>query len=293
MATIFEHTQTNILVIPQALFAMQDVTIINQDQHSVIFYKALQNDLTNIEFYTNSPCFIYIDSGREVITNSANESIELLPGDSVFIPQGLNLHSDFVKQTESLSAYLVFFSDQTITDFLARIKQLPDADTAPAEPHLLPKNPDLRSFFTSVSRDIQDPGYLATKLHELLFLIANESAKQKLYKCLLNIKTKLPKRNLARLLEQHDIIQLSVTDLANISGRSISSFNRDFKNIYEMSPKQWLQEKRLCHAKTLLEEQNISVTETAMAVGYENVSNFIRAFKIKYGVTPKQIKLSK
>ncbi|WP_271270768.1 AraC family transcriptional regulator [Aliamphritea hakodatensis] len=290
MATIFQHTQTNILVIPQALFDMQDIRVISHHQNSAILHKSLQQDLTDIEFYTNTPCLIYIENGREVITGSDNKTTELLAGDAVFIPQGLNLHSDFVRQTESLKAYLVFFDDRIIHSFLSQTQyRNSESSTQPAL-CVLADNPHLEAFFTSLHSHIGEPGYLSAKLHELLYLLTDNHDKATLFTSLSAVSTAPPKRNLTRLLSQQDIIRLSVSDLASLSGRSLSSFNRDFKQIYNMPPKQWLQEKRLSCAKDLLEQQEMSVTDTALNVGYDNVSNFIRAFKRQYGTTPKQHK---
>ncbi|NIR93937.1 MAG: helix-turn-helix transcriptional regulator, partial [Gammaproteobacteria bacterium] len=78
---------------------------------------------------------------------------------------------------------------------------------------------------------------------------------------LLAKSTVSPKRNITRLLEAHDVLNLSVSDLAHISGRSLSSFNRDFKAIYQVPPQQWLRDKRLSHAKELLSQQGLSVTD--------------------------------
>jgi AraC-like DNA-binding protein len=99
-----------------------------------------------------------------------------------------------------------------------------------------------------------------------------------------------PKKNLMRLLDTIDITNLSVSDLAHLSGRSLSSFNRDFKNLHQITAKQWLLEKRLLHAKELLESEKYLVTEVAMMVGYNNISHFIKAYKRKYGLTPKAAK---
>ena len=43
---------------------------------------------------------------------------------------------------------------------------------------------------------------------------------------------------------------------------------------------------RLEHAKQLLQDTDIPVTEIAMQSGYQNVSYFIRSFKKTYGVSP-------
>ncbi|UTV29908.1 helix-turn-helix domain-containing protein [Photobacterium atrarenae] len=293
MKTIFEHTQSSVLVIPQALFAIKDVTVLCHHQNSVIFYKNLEQDLVDIEFYINTPCFIYIESGREVITNSHNDTIELTAGSSIFLPQGLKLQSDFVKETESLKAYLVFFDDDVIVDYLSKLKRPLDCLNSTKAFCLLEGGDEFTAFFDSIRGDIKAPSYLNIKLQELLHLIAWRES-QGIFHSLLSSKKRVPpQQNFARLLETLDVLHLTVGDLAHLSGRSLSSFNRDFKETYKVTPKKWLREKKLSRAKELLAGNELSVTEVALTVGYENVSAFIKAFKLKYGVTPKQIKLYK
>ncbi|MEJ2613172.1 MAG: helix-turn-helix transcriptional regulator [Candidatus Thiodiazotropha sp.] len=60
--------------------------------------------------------------------------------------------------------------------------------------------------------------------------------------------------------------------------------------MYHESAKPWLLRKRLSRARELLESDNYTVTDVAMMVGYSNVSHFIKAFKIRYGLTPKTVK---
>ena len=128
------------------------------------------------------------------------------------------------------------------------------------------------------------------KLLECLYLLASYDKNQDFDAHLAKAKIENRKRNLARLMKNNDILQLSVADLAHLSGRSLSSFNRNLKVTYEMSPKQWLQDKRMSHAKKLLESDKHSVTYVASLVGYNNSSHFIKAFKEKYQVTPNQLK---
>lgn len=292
MKTIFEHTQSNILVIPQALFAMKDVTVVSHHRNSAILYKNLEQDLVDVEFYTNTPCFIYIESGREVITNSNGDTIELGAGSAIFLPQGLNLQSDFVKETQSLKAYLVFFDDDVVMDYLSKFKGGLSCHEIKEAFCLLEGGDEFTAFFDSIRVEIETPTYLNIKLQELLHLIAWRDS-QCIFHSLLSTKKRVPtKRNLARILETLDVLHLAVSDLAYLSGRSLSSFNRDFKETYKITPKKWLQEKKLARAKELLADQELTVTEVAFTMGYENVSAFINAFKLKYGITPKQIKRS-
>jgi AraC-like DNA-binding protein len=99
------------------------------------------------------------------------------------------------------------------------------------------------------------------------------------------------KRNIKRLLEQFAISELTAKELAELSGRSLSTFNREFKSLYSATPKQWLIDRRLTHAHMLLSEKQWSVTDAAIEAGYNNISHFIAAFKKKYGKTPHQAKL--
>lgn len=290
MKTIYEHTQANILVLPQALFAMKDVRVLMHRGDAVIFRKQLEQDLANIEFYTNTPCLIYIESGFETLTNSDNAITELHPGSAILLAQGQSLHSDFVKSTESLKAYLVFFDEQVIVDYLKKAKKERISSSAVHVACLMAdKDKRLDTFFKTIQLDIDDPSYLETKLHELLHLIVSIGNRESIHQ-LLSSKVMSTKRNLQRLLESDKVLHLSVSDLAHLSGRSLSTFNRDFKSLYTTTPQKWLREKRLVRANTLLETGALSVTDAALEVGYDNVSNFIRVFKLKYGKTPSQIK---
>lgn len=287
MKTVFEYTQSNILVIPQALYGMKDVEVIRSHGDAGIFYKCLEQDLVDVEFYTNVPCLVYIESGKEVLTDSNNQTIELFPESAIFFAQGLTLHSDYVKLTESLKAYLVFFDMSVATEFVTNVAGT--SNNVRDDYCVFQSGSKVGEFFRGFHRHLDTPGYFNTKLNELLHLIAWECGKETVCRILQPNRMERPKRNLSRLLENHEVLHLSVADLSNLSGRSVSTFTRDFKKIYGSTPKQWLQEKRLAYAKKLLEDDGLSVTDTALQVGYENISNFIKAFKSRYKVTPKRL----
>ncbi len=84
------------------------------------------------------------------------------------------------------------------------------------------------------------------------------------------------------MLEHYDK-NLTIADFADLSGRSLSTFNREFKLRHNKTPKQWLIEKKIFKAKELLDEG------FSVEVGYHNVSHFIKAYKSIYGKTPKEM----
>jgi AraC-like DNA-binding protein len=80
-----------------------------------------------------------------------------------------------------------------------------------------------------------------------------------------------------------------LNDYALLSGRSLSTFHRDFKRYNDITPKQYLLDLKLEYACDQLKNSDKPVSEISYDIGYENVSHFIKAFKKKYNTTPKQL----
>ena len=68
--------------------------------------------------------------------------------------------------------------------------------------------------------------------------------------------------------------------------------SRYFKEHFHITLSQYVTYLRLEHAKQMLQETDISVTEVAMQSGYQNISYFIRSFKKMYGVSPLKYRKS-
>ena len=64
------------------------------------------------------------------------------------------------------------------------------------------------------------------------------------------------------------------------------SFIFYFKKITGKTPKDYLLEKKITHAKKLLLTTSMSILEISLAVGFESMSHFIKVFKTKYTFTP-------
>ena len=69
--------------------------------------------------------------------------------------------------------------------------------------------------------------------------------------------------------------------------------SRYFKEHFHITLSQYITHLRLEHAKQLLQDTDIPVTEIAMQSGYQNVSYFIRSFKKTYGVSPLKYRKNK
>ena len=82
----------------------------------------------------------------------------------------------------------------------------------------------------------------------------------------------------------------SIVELARRAGLNQQKLKCGFKLLFGTTIFDCYQTKRLAMAADLLENHGASVTEAALAAGYEYPSNFAIAFKRRYGVQPKQIR---
>lgn len=292
--SLAKFCSTNILDIPKGLLGIRDIKTLAAHEESSVFYKDLEADLVNIEFYTGAPCIVYIERGKEVITTSRDDSLEIGPNELIFLPKGLNLYSDYLHEGDGLNAFLLLFGQDVITRFLStglspstlisNEEAIIKIEASQAIKDYFNALPSICDFLNHSSH------FLQIKLLEFLYLLDIHN-KGELRRSLQAVQRGNPQRNIKRLMHQHAISDLSAKELAALSGRSISAFNRDFKRLFGTTPKQWLIERRISHAHYLLSTMQWSVTATAAEVGYSNISHFIAAFKKVYGKTPHQLKI--
>lgn len=80
-----------------------------------------------------------------------------------------------------------------------------------------------------------------------------------------------------------------VEKFAQLTGRSLAGFKRDFRKTFHASPRQWLQEMRLTEARRLIEKKNMKSSDIYLDLGFESLSHFSRSFKKKFGKTPTEL----
>jgi len=79
---------------------------------------------------------------------------------------------------------------------------------------------------------------------------------------------------------------VSLERFAYLTGRSLSAFKRDFKNIFNDTPSHWLVQKRLEEAYFLLKTKNKKPNDIYLDLGFEDLSHFSFAFKKLFGHPP-------
>jgi AraC-like DNA-binding protein len=79
---------------------------------------------------------------------------------------------------------------------------------------------------------------------------------------------------------------ISVKELAEGAGMSVSSFHAHFKCVTAMSPLQFQKHLRLMEARQIMLSDRIDATTTAYRVGYESPSQFSREYARMFGNPP-------
>lgn len=96
--------------------------------------------------------------------------------------------------------------------------------------------------------------------------------------------------NVCNYITDHCTENIKVDDLADIAGFSKFHFARLFKQFSGMSCYEYLTQKRIAHAETLLIQPDLSITEVAMRSGFGSLSTFNRIFKAAKNCTPSEYK---
>jgi AraC family transcriptional regulator len=77
-------------------------------------------------------------------------------------------------------------------------------------------------------------------------------------------------------------------DLARMARMSPYHFLRSFKAATGVTPHQWLLRARLRNAAEQLATTHAPVTDIALTVGFEDLSNFTRSFRAEFGASPRK-----
>ncbi len=86
-----------------------------------------------------------------------------------------------------------------------------------------------------------------------------------------------------------EVNNYSVQELAKLTGRSLSAFKRDFFEVFETTPHQWLLQRKMDYAEQALNGKEMKASDIYFMLGFNELSHFSAAFKKVKGMSPSQI----
>ncbi len=251
----------------------------------IIRYKAVQTVLSTPVLVTK-PTFVLVCSGVKQLKPQDGQHILKAPAGSILaIRSGTHLMSEFHGRDTAYQS-IIFSVDRTFLREAVGIPKAADSGSrvvvSSASPHAQQLFQELPSVLSKQLSDMERQ----FKLRELLVALMGD---QKVHWLLLREAAdwgSTDEERLVSIISTHYLSPLQVPDFARLCAMSLSSFKRRFKNIYGTSPARWLKRFRLEHARSMVLNSDLSVSEICRESGYHDVPNFIRAFRCNFGVTP-------
>lgn len=245
------------------------------------------------DVYFSANALYYVQSGKAVLM-SDHEQIVVRPGEVALITQHSKLAIQKLKATETdanFTSIILYLLPEVVFEFLRKTK-IPPLQTDYSQNHIIALG-EQRSFQTFAASLLplfhQSPtnsAFLKAKTVEALQALSHRSND---FLHVLSQHAKPVKIDLYEFMIQTTLSTYSVNELAQLTGRSLSAFKRDFHQVFNTSPHQWLLNQKIDYAEKLLRESNMKPSEFYHFLGFNELSHFSAAFKKRKGMAPTRI----
>jgi AraC-like DNA-binding protein len=98
------------------------------------------------------------------------------------------------------------------------------------------------------------------------------------------------KVNLQTFMQRNYMFNVPMTKFAELTGRSLSTFQRDFKKSMGTNAASWLLKRRLQATYEAITTKGNMPVDIYLDLGFEDIAHFSRSFKREFGVNPSQVK---
>jgi AraC family transcriptional regulator, exoenzyme S synthesis regulatory protein ExsA len=215
-------------------------------------------------------------------------------GDIFLIPKNqLATIINYPKDGQPHKTVTMHLTTKRLRDFYANLDVKPKA-VASQKIHCFSNHPLLESCLTSLIPyfEMKDlPGNIADlKITEAISIL--RTIDKEIDDVLTNFEEP-GKIDLTSYMEKNFMFNMPLEKFGYLTGRSLTTFKRDFKKAFNITPQRWLTQKRLELAHYQLTEKKIKPVEVYYEVGFENLSHFSHAFKKHFGYSPTELKVQK
>lgn len=261
-----------------------------------IFISYVHREDEECSFRVFEHVLLYVHTGHCEVT-APKVDVRVDAGECVFIRKDhrLTLSKHTSEDGTPFQGIALMFDRKMLLDYYKRMseEQIPkDVSRSKQSIYKIGRRPDTISLFQSLTpffnSDIEpDKQWIKMKLEEGLQCVLRTD--KSLYASLFDFAEPW-KIDIMDFMDKNYMYDLSMEELANYTGRSLSTFKRDFKKTTGTTPQKWLISKRLDAAHDLLLKDNTQkMQDVMMKVGFSNLSFFSRSFKDRFGVAPSAI----
>ncbi len=259
---------------------------------SVYNYESV-NEISKQQVLLNQNTFSFLQAGtKEVYFDNSSYAID--NSEFLLMKSGHCLMTEILSnESRNYRSILFFFTNNEILNFIKKFDF--EFEKSSLKTHHSTFAFKYDSFIKSFTQSLFDISMLSntfqekilkTKFDEIMLYLIDMNGLDFLYSLINNSDNQNQK--FIQIIESNSLNKLTIKELSFLSNMSVSTFKREFFKIFQSSPSKWFQDKRLEHSAYLLKTESKRPSDIYQEIGYKNLSNFIQAFKIKFGVTPKQ-----
>lgn len=277
------------------LFVPDDVTApySGQDKNVRLLQYANASTTENFDAFLTHHALVFILSGIKQI-NVSHSKFRINAGELFLIPKGEYVMSEYIAGENGFQSIMLFFNRKVARYVIEQLNETAPETLAEVKKKeaikIIPHNPEINSLFRSlVSYSKENSPFrsemVRLKFMELIYLLLDGPYRKTIVTFLLDA-ARYEAPSITSVLEKYLYSSQTLEELAKLSGRSLSSFKREFAQQYGEAPQTWIRKKKLERAAFLLETSDKNIEEIAEASGFISAAHFARLFKEQYGKTP-------
>lgn len=255
------------------------------------FYFAAYSKLRQRELYEKYFKIIKIVSGTAVLSNN-NKQVTVRAGEFVFVNRGgfsrIKMYPD---KNRPFRMLCLNFTDKFLEKYIQYAIR-PAVSNAKVEAfESIYSNVMIEALFSSLdiyARNDAYPDKVLTdlKLRECAHILSlyDPHLLDEMFR-----KQSGERLSLEEFMNANYMYNAPLERFAELSGRSLSTFRREFEQTFGTTPSKWLIRKRLEVAYKKITEESCRPSDIYWELGFETLSHFSRKFKEQYNMVPSKL----
>lgn len=246
------------------------------------------------KIWSQTNYFTYVLSGKMTL-KTPDRDFEIEAGQSYFVKKGAFTIPQFFG--EVFCDLIIFMPDEFIRSVVEKYQLgllMVEEDQPLEAVHSLELDQTLSLYYQSLVSYFQSDFatskiLLKLKLEELVVNVLSNPHHSALAAYFTSIyENHCP--SLVEIMESNFNSNLTIAEFARLAARSLSSFRRDFQQVYDTTPSRWLKEKRLQLCRHLIKTTEENIEGIAYQGGFVSRTHFIKCFRDRFGVTPSEFR---
>lgn len=257
-----------------------------------ILFSCVGQEKSDYDPFVQDHAIVFVINGK-MTSNDGNEVVEFNPGEIGFIAKNQLVKTQKIPlNNEPFTAVSIFIPKDILFNYSKEFNILPKGNYIGKRNFILGNNIFLKGYVNSMLPYFENPEALTDNLSrfktlELIEILLQDVRMQNI---LFNFGEEF-KLDLEAYMNRNFMHNIPLEQFAQLTGRSLSTFKRDFQEIFQTTPNKWLIKKRLDLAYYLISTKGKNPSEVYFETGFVNFSHFSKSFKSEFGINPSQCKV--